>query len=176
MSSLTWDPQMNNPPATFPNGQVIFNPTYASFYSVTDLSGTSDFQLVLDAVDATSPIGPTLDAFGRVVITDTGVYSVTLDVQLDQITASPPTSDPVYTYLTVNGQAVPYSASVLVVQGLNGYTHSFQQSYITCNAGDRISGYCNPTTNGTNIVVRTIPAAGNTPDTPSVQLNIIRIA
>lgn len=99
----------------------------------------------------------------RLYVTQTGVYNIAFSAQLDHLGGGNTTA---YIWIRVNGIAVPYSASKVVIAGPNDEKVTAWNWVLTLGANDYIEiAWASPST---DTILLAEPAAGNIPAIPSV--------
>jgi hypothetical protein len=149
---------------------------YGAFFDITDQAGSVTEQVV--AIGSTSTAsGINLAGTGEIVIQTPGVYQLTYSIQLVNTDNAIHYAD---IYLKYNGNVYPDSNTRFFIPARKnsseyGYTVATVDFIgIAANANDYVELYWT-TNSAANVSIDTIAAAGTTPRTPGVIVNVAQV-
>lgn len=146
--------------------------SYGSFYDTTTQTNPVANAVNLMKWNSVYSLG-TSTVFGvkrdtnRIYVSQAGIYNIQFSAQLDKTGGGAATF---YIWIRVNGQAVKYSATKMVIAGPNDEKVASWNWILTLSANDYFEIAWS--SSSTDAVLLAEPAAGNVPDVPSVIVTV----
>jgi hypothetical protein len=157
---------------TGPTGPANVN-YYGSFYDTTTQTNLgATYANIMTYNNTDLSVGVYITASSQIVIENTGVYNIQFSAQLDKTDGG---NDEVEIWLRKNGVNVPYSATVVELQGNNAEVVAAWNFFVDANANDYYELVWHSIDTQLRILARGTQSNPSRPEVPSIILTVNKI-